>query len=254
MPQHRIQQLFPGHDQAAVAHERLQQVKLLAGERDALPVHGDLAAAGVQGDIGGGQHVGGLLLGGAAQHGLHPAEQLHDPEGLDHVVVRARCPGPPPCPSPLPRAVSRITGVSRVAGFWRKKRSRESPSSPGSIRSSSTSSGVFPLQGLAEGAALLKALGLVACLAQGVYNQLADGRVVLHGVNHASDSPLYSPVTAYCTHSAMLVAWSPMRSKYLAIISMSNAARAEAGALRELLDQLVLHAEEEARPPRRPGQ
>lgn len=78
---HRIQQLFPGHDQAAVAHERLQQVKLLAGERDVLPVHGDLAAAGIQGDIGGGEHVGGFLLGGAAQHGLHPAEQLHDPEG-----------------------------------------------------------------------------------------------------------------------------------------------------------------------------
>ena len=111
------------------------------------------------------------------------------------------------------------------------------PSTPGSITSSTTSSGSSRADSSADQKAPPSAKpwawNPVDCR---VYTSIS--RILASSSTHQimGYPSLCRPVMEKITHSAMLVAWSPMRSKYLAIISRSRAYSPSAGsaAMREI--------------------
>jgi hypothetical protein len=85
-------ELLAGGDEAAAAHEGLEQFELLAGEGDVLAVANGDAATAVEGDAADGD---GCLLrrGDAAGDGADAGQQDFEDEGLDEVVVGSEIEG-----------------------------------------------------------------------------------------------------------------------------------------------------------------
>ena len=87
---HRLEDVVTGEHHAPVGAQQPQQFKLLIGELHQLPVFPDLSGGGVDLQIAAGEHALRPGAAGPAQQGLYPGLELHDAEGLDHIVVRPR--------------------------------------------------------------------------------------------------------------------------------------------------------------------
>ena len=113
-------------------------------------------------------------------------------------------------------------GISASLLSARIRRSSSRPSMPGSITSSTTSSGRCvrsASQKLVPSSKPSASKPVERRAYTSISRMLASSsthQIMLH-------PSLCSPVTEKMTHSAMFVAWSPMRSKYLAIIKRSSA-------------------------------
>ena len=119
------------------------------------------------------------------------------------------------------------TGISRSAGEAFIRRSRSIPLTPGSITSSTTSAG-FSCSSAAQNeppSAKPRASSPVDCSAYTSMSRMLSSSSTHQIIKQSPprQSALCTPVIEKITHSAMFTAWSPIRSKYFAIISRSSA-------------------------------
>ena len=239
-----LQQLFPAEGHAGMGQKQPQKFIFLIGQGNPLTIDGDGVLALVQRQAVQFQKRRRLLWLASAQNGLHPGHHLHHAEGLGDVVVGAqiqtlylvkfRAPGgghnhgnvPVPLvgAQPLQNRHAVLSGQHHVQNHQLR---------------------LLLLQSLPEFGPVGKAPGLQPGGMQGIYFNFPNARVVLYTPDHAHISLFvlrflyttpFGPKTQACywhssripvrensTHSAMFVQWSPMRSKYLAIISRSSA-------------------------------
>ena len=214
----QLHQPVAGVGRAGVAEEQAQQLVFLVGQVDAFAAGQDGVGTGVQRHLAAAEDGAVPLRLAAAQHRLDPGDQLDDAEGLGQIVVRAAVQRPD---AVILRALGgghndRDAAQGR-GGAHTAQQLRAVDAGEHHVQHHQI--GLFALQGLPEGGAVGKALGLQPGGAQGIQLDIADAGVILYTPDHVGSlllaqvaSALCTPVTENITHSAMLVAWSPIRS------------------------------------------
>ena len=83
-----VEDVVPGQDGPPVLTQELQKLKFLIGQLHRNAVPADLPGGGVDLQVAAGEHALSPGAPGPAEQGLHPGLELHDAEGLHHIVVR----------------------------------------------------------------------------------------------------------------------------------------------------------------------
>src|SRR5262245_42718621 len=110
---HPVQDLRLGEHHPLVAHKVAKQLELGGGQVHLDTAAGDLVAVLVQLQVGDPQHaLAALVRRGAAQHRVHPGQQLLDAERLDDVVVGAG-------PQPTDTVAGGVAGGQEDDGYLR---------------------------------------------------------------------------------------------------------------------------------------
>ena len=208
----RFKDPVAGQHPSAVLHQELQQGKFLEGEGDLPPRGSDAVAFGVQGDFSEGQRAGnGSLRGATAQHRLDPGDHFDHPKRLGDVIVCTQIKSQHPVVLAALRGQHDnrdLTGLRILLHLFEDSNAilpRQHDIQQNQLRRI-----VQQLRIKFRGVG--KALCLKAAVLQRIENQFADRAVILNAVDHPSSSPLCTPVIENSTHSAILVAWSPIRS------------------------------------------
>ena len=84
-----LKDLVPGEGHALAGAQQAQKLEFLKGQFHQNAALAHLAGGGIDLQVAAGQDLIALPL-GAAKHRFDPCLKLHDAEGLDHIVVRAR--------------------------------------------------------------------------------------------------------------------------------------------------------------------
>ena len=210
--------------------EQPQKLKFLKGQRDAFAIGCDRVLVQVHAQSA--RFENSLCLGGraAAEHRLDARDHLHHAEGLDQIVVR-----------PEVKALDFVIfhapcrrhndGDLRRFRLGAQKAQKRYTVLPGQHHIQKHKLRLFLPQCRAECIRVGKAPRVKAGRAERVDLDITDTGVILHTPDHAHPSSLCTPVTENTTHSAMFTAWSPMRSKYFAIIRRSSAYSPSSGVL-----------------------
>ncbi len=209
--------------------KQAQDLKFLVGQFHAGAVCRDGVLVGIDAYTAAFQNIGGPVRLAAAKHCLDAGDELHHPEGLDKIVVRAEI-------EPLNFVILCALGCGHDdadggkagIGFHAPQKLYTVYARQHDVQNDELG-GIF-LQRVPEFLPILEALCLEAGRLQGVDLNVTDAGVVFHAPDHVAPSLLCTPVTEKSTHWAMFTAWSAIRSKYFAIIKQSRKYAPSAGS------------------------